>query len=96
MAHAQPPVGLTARHRSQSDSDLLTPKSDRNGVFRMEQRDTSLDDMDGERKRRSFFYRLVRPWKWGRPFKKKGGKEGEEREGERREGRGWGALAMAL
>ena len=34
-----------------------------------------MDDMDAaeaQKRNKSFFYHLVRPWKWGRRFKKKG------------------------
>ena len=65
MAYAHSP----SEQRSQSDSNLLGPKQDLNHGLT----GGSVDDMevsaDPEQKR--FFYRLVRPWKWGRRFKKK-------------------------
>lgn len=73
MAYAHSPPGLTAQHRSQSDSNLLTSKQDLNGsVFRTSMDDMDVDTGDAQKRNRSFFYRLVRPWKWGRRFKKKG------------------------
>ena len=74
-AHPSPLVPLSERHRSQSDSDLLTPRQEVNGALVPKGVATSVDDMEvvhvGGKHRRSFFYRLVRPWKWGRRFKKK-------------------------
>jgi hypothetical protein len=39
----------------------------------------SMDDMDvaeAQKRNKNFFYRLVRPWKWGRRFRKKGRQAG--------------------
>ena len=59
---------LASRVRSQSDSDLLGPKPDQNGVIDPStiRRNTSMEDLSstGRSKRRNFFFRLVRPWKW--------------------------------
>ena len=83
MAHPSHLAALTECKRSQSDSNLLNPRADRNGVFTMEENAETMDDIDAERKRKHrFLYRLVRPWRWGRPFnKKKGEGEGEFEEG---------------
>ena len=38
-----------------------------------------MDDMDAseaQKRSKNFFYRLVRPWKWGRRFRKKGRQAG--------------------
>ena len=73
MAYAHSPPGLSEQHRSQSDSNLLVPKQDLNGLYGLT--GGSVDDMavsaDPQKRNKSFFYRLVRPWKWGRRFKKK-------------------------
>ena len=78
MAYAHSPPGLTAQQRSQSDSNLISPKQDMNGIFSPGRDGTgasSMDDMDAseaQKRNKSFFYRLVRPWKWGRRLRKKG------------------------
>ena len=78
MAYAHSPPGLTAQHRSQSDSNLLAPRADINGLYQLKESSGSMDDMDADPQKRnkSFFYRLVRPWKWGRRFRKKGREQG--------------------
>jgi hypothetical protein len=83
MAYAHSPPGLTAQHRSQSDSNLLVPKQDMNGLYAVREEGAggagSMDDMDvaeAQKRNKNFFYRLVRPWKWGRRFRKKGRQAG--------------------
>jgi len=77
MAYSQPPGGasfVNSKIRSQSDSDLLAPKPDYNGVYGSGslRRNTSMDEIaSGSSKRKNFFYRLVRPWKWRKPKKGK-------------------------
>ena len=79
MAYAHSANGqLTAQHRSQSDSNLLAPRPDINGLYDVKETSGSMDDMDAElhKRNKSFFYRLVRPWKWGRRFRRKGRQQG--------------------
>ena len=72
MAYSQPGGAsfVNSRIRSQSDSDLLAPKPDHNGVYSSGslRRNTSMDEIASRgNKKRNFFYRLVRPWKWRKP-----------------------------
>jgi len=75
MAYSQP-VGaafLDTRARSQSDSDLLAPKPNQNGLYGSGslKRNSSMDEISRQTKRKGFFYRLVRPWKWRKPKRNK-------------------------
>ena len=76
MAYSQPGGAsfVNSKIRSQSDSDLLAPKPDYNGVYGSGslRRNTSMDEIASRgSKRKNFFYRLVRPWKWRKPKKGK-------------------------
>ena len=57
--------GLQQRHRSQSDSNLLSPQEP-NGAPAAMVRVGSVGDLSSRKKgkTRRFFHRLVRPWKW--------------------------------
>ena len=57
-----------SKSRSQSDSDLLGPKPEENGAAKggSFRRNTSMEDLDYNPKKKNFFYKLVRPWKWRR------------------------------
>lgn len=52
--------------RSQSDSDLLGPKTGENGAAQGGSLGRSVDDIGINPKKKNFFYKLVRPWKWRR------------------------------
>lgn len=68
MAYSDPSQAAFAasKTRSQSDSDLLNPAPDSNGVCQGGniKRNTSMDDLSARGKRKNFLYKLVRPWKW--------------------------------
>lgn len=68
MAYSDPSQKSFAatRVRSQSDSDLLNPPPDSNGIYPVGgiKRNTSMDDLEARGKRKNFLYKLVRPWKW--------------------------------
>ena len=55
--------------RSQSDSNLLGSKPEENGAAQQGgsfRRNISVEDLGYNRKKKNFFYKLVRPWKWRR------------------------------
>ena len=59
--------GLQQRHRSQSDSNLLsTPQIEANGSASLVRMGSvgELSPRDKKGRTRRFFHRLVRPWKW--------------------------------
>lgn len=72
----QPQEGaLQNRHRSQSDSNLLTAvASTENGDGGVMLRMGSVGELSPHKiqKKKGFFHRLVRPWKWRK--RKRGGK----------------------
>lgn len=55
-----------SKTRSQSDSDLLNPGGNSNGIYPGSgiKRNTSMDDLEARSKKKNFLYKLVRPWKW--------------------------------
>jgi len=69
----------SSRIRSQSDSDLLNPTGDSNGIYPAAgiKRNTSMDDLETRGKRKNFLYKLVRPWKWRNRRKSKNKFPGE-------------------
>ena len=66
-SYSYQPPGLQERHRSQSDSNLLsTPHLETNGSASLVRMGSvgELSPRVKKGKTRRFFHRLVRPWKW--------------------------------
>ena len=66
-SYSYQPPGLQERHRSQSDSNLLsTPHLETNGSASLVRMGSvgELSPRVRKGKTRRFFHRLVRPWKW--------------------------------
>ena len=72
LSYEQPSRGLQERHRSQSDSNLLSS----NGVSEPVMiRTESASDLSPTKhtKKKGFLHKLVRPWKWKKKRKGKSG-----------------------
>ena len=81
VSHEQPLSPLQQKHRSQSDSNLLSP-GEQNGnpdsvaVLRSGTLGGSMGDLSPQKsgKKKGFLHKLVRPWKWKKK-KRKGDKD---------------------